>query len=267
MEFTLRRTVLVVMVALLIGLAGCNTGSPGPDEGGAPEPMEELDGEQLNNATGMAIQDAGSYTSTTESEFSATDADGETVSTATSTTRVDLENERGIRTANQTISGPRLNQASDTVVYTDGNTSYRRQNSSQGVSYDNQVGEPSGFGDIRPVNVTGYNQNFTFLTDAFEFEANGTTTVDGTETRRYDSTELVDSDVFAGPNNATVTSASSTIYLGGNNAIRRIDLEYVLDTGDQTAETSVTLTVTDLGSTTIEEPGWLSEAQGTETPA
>lgn len=249
------------MVALLIGLAGCNTG------GGAPEPMDELDGAELNNATNAAVQEAGSYTTSTESEFVASGSEGETRSTARSTTKVDFENERGLRTSSQSISGPTIEQSSETVVYTDGDRSYRRQNSSRGVTYDNQEGEPSGFGDIRPVNVTGYNQNFTFLTEAFEFEPNGTATVDGTETRRYDSTNLTNSGAFSGPGDATVASASSTVYLGTNNAVRQITLEYTLESEGQTSRTSVTLTVTDLGSTTVEEPDWLDQAQGTETPA
>jgi hypothetical protein len=251
------------MVALLIGLAGCNTGGTG----GAPEPMDDLDGAELNNATSAAVQDAGSYTSTTDSEFVANGSEGETRSTATSTTKVDFENERGIRTATQSISGPTLEQSSERAVYTDGDTSYRRQNSSQGVTYDTQEGEPSGFGDIRPVNVTGFNQNFTFLTDAFEFEPNGTATIDGTETRRYDSTNLTDNSAFAGSGDATVQSASSTVYLGPDNAVRQITLEYALESDGQTSETSVTLNITDLGSTTVEEPDWISEARGTETPA
>lgn len=263
MEFTLRRSVLVVMVALLIGLAGCNTGGTG----GAPAPMDELDGAELNNATSAAVQDAGSYTSTTDSEFVANSSEGETRSTATSTTKVDLENERGLRTASQSISGPTLDQSSERAVFTDGDTSYRRQNSSQGVTYDNQEGEPSGFGDIRPVNVTGFNQNFTFLTDAFEFEPNGTATVDDTETRRYDSTNLTDNDAFTGAGNASVVTASSTVYLDSNNAVRQITLEYTLESDGQTSRTSVTLSITDLGSTTVEEPDWLAQAQGTEASA
>lgn len=263
MEFTLRRSVLVVMIALLIGLAGCNTGGTG----GAPAPMDELDGAELNNATSDAVQDAGSYTTTTDSELVANSSQGQARSTATSTTKVDFQNERGLRTASQSISSPSLDQASERAVYTDGNTSYRRQNSSQGVTFDNQEGEPSGFGDIRPVNVTGFNQNFTFLTDAFEFEPNGTATVDGTETRRYDSTNLTDNSAFARSGDTTVQSASSTVYLGSNNAVRQITLEYTLESDGQTSRTSVTLAVTDLGSTTVEEPDWLAQAQGTEAAA
>jgi len=186
-QIPLRKLLVIAGVALLVGLAGCNTGANGtPTATGtndattdtAPEPLEEIDGEQLTNATAATIEEAGSYTLSQSGSFESSGPQGESSTDSNSTTRVDFEAERGIRETSQTFTNGNQTRELETSVYTDGDTSYRQRNSSQGVQYASQTGDGTGLSAIRTVNVTSFPQNYTAVTDGFEWEANGTETID-----------------------------------------------------------------------------------------
>lgn len=269
MELSHRNAILVVVVAALAATAGC-TGGNGPGtatannstDGQTIEPMEQLNGSELTNATSAAAEDGGSYTVETDSYVLTNSSLGQSEGVTNTTTRVDFAADRGIRVSNQTSFGSPTGNGS-IVVYTDGNTSYQRINSSRGVSYSVQTG--TGF-QIQPVNTTAYTQNYTGLTDAFEYEANGTTTVDGTTVVRYDSTNLTDASVFVGTNsNATVSNSSNTLYVDDDGVVRRVDLSYTVSSEAGSSRIDLTSTLTDVGSTSVEEPGWLDEAQNSTT--
>lgn len=275
-QIPLGKLLVIAGVAVLVGLAGCNTGGNGtPTATGtddattdtAPEPLEEIDGEQLTNATAATIEEAGSYTLSQSGSFESSGPQGESSTDSNSTTRVDFEAERGIRETSQTFTNANQTRELETSVYTDGDTSYRQRNSSQGVQYASQTGDGTGLSAIRTVNVTSFPQNYTAVTDGFEWEANGTETIDGTPTVRYTSTNVSDSSTFVGVENVTVRNASSTLYVDSDNVIRRASLEYTVEDNSTTYSIETTVTLTDIGSTTVEEPDWLSEAQATETPA
>jgi len=262
---------LVVAVAALAVTAGCTggtdpaTATPGNNsttpDGPALEPMAQLDGAELTDATSAAVESAGSYTSHTESVFSLNTSLRQSRTLTNTTTRVDLDARHGSRTTTQTVAVP-TQATNSAVVYTDGNTSYRRVNTSQGVDYATQTGAGS---QIVPVNTTAYGQNYTVLTDSFEYEANGTATVAGTTTVRYTSTNLTDTSYFVGNSNATISNATSTMYVDADNVVRRASLSYTIEGTGGSSQTDLTITLTDIGSTTVEEPDWLSDAQSTET--
>jgi len=260
-QTSLRKALLVVTVTLLTVTAGCS----GLLGGGEPslEPKDELDGEQLTNSTKTSVEDAGSYTIHSRS----TTIQGNRTLSVNVTSHVNFEIDRGVRVYNQTAIGFIFRQNASAVVYTDQGTSYRRQNTSRGVSYDTQQGSSPGRGGITPVNVTAFNVNYTSIVDSFAWESNGTTTVDGTETIQYQSTELTDPSTFTSDQNSTVTASNSTVLLDRHDVVRELSIEFSVEDGEgQTVTVRRTLTLSNIGSTTVNEPGWLPEAQATPTP-
>lgn len=265
---------LVVAVAALAVLAGC-TGGGGPSTAtptnnttDSPandtelEPMEELNGSYLNNATTAAVEDGGSYTRNTSYYYEINTTLQQSSSWANTTQRAEFDANRGVRqTTNTVLSEPPV--VSTSTIYTDENGSYARVNESQNISYNSQSG-------LEVVNLTTYNQNYTFMTAAFEYEANGTETIDGTTTVRYTSTNLSDASYLGGGENVTVSNETSTLYVDADGVVRQAHVAYALEADRGTSETDLTITLTDIGSTTVEEPSWLSEATSatpTETPS
>lgn len=284
MTLPLRNLVLVVVVATLAVTAGCNSVGSGqatetpaanatptatdtatPTDG--PEtPESALNGSELHDETASAVEDAGSYTSTVDAVVVVNATSGESEITTNTTTQVDFDAGVGLRERAQTTASSTLDQTIRTDVYTDGNTSYRRQNSSRGVTYDNQTGTPEGLGSFRPVNVTSYDQStyaLANLTDAFVWEENGTETVDGTTTTRYTITGVANAAPIVGQSEANITASSGSVYVDSDGAVRRVTLAYTLENeqAQATSTTELTFTLTDFGSTTVEEPDWLDQAR------
>jgi hypothetical protein len=277
MELSHRRVILVVAVAALAVLAGCTGGNgPGtatpannstatPADGQSIEPVAELDASYLNNNTEAAVEDGGSYTSETAYYLYLNTTRGESESWANSTQRVDFESGQGAREAAQTFLGDQPTTTTQSV-YTANGTTYQRLNNSLGVSYDLQTGDG---GTVRPVNLTSFQGNYTFLTSSFAYEANGTETVDGTTTVRYSSTNLTDDSYFVSSEDATVSDASSTLYVD-DGVVRRASISYNVTATTGSSATDLTISLTDIGSTTVQEPDWVDDARdsaATETPS
>lgn len=259
-----RKLLVVAMATLLVALAGCNTG--GTVE---PTPTDTLtaglDGQQLNTDTTAALEEAGSYTLQVNSSSDTDGPDGDTLGVTNQTTHVDLDANRGVRITEQRFRSGQQERTGINEVFTDGNTSYRRQNTSQGVFYDRQEGAAEGRGAIQPVNVSSYTQNYTVVTASFEWEENGTETIDGTQTVRYTSVNLTDSSILFDREDVTISNASAMMYVDEENVVRRVTLEYTLQSNETTTQFEQTITLSDIGSTPVKDPTWLSEAEGTET--
>jgi hypothetical protein len=266
MDFSSRTALLVVAVAALAVLAGC-TGGNGPgtatpannstDSGESIDPVEELNASYLNDNTEAAVQDGGSYTSETAYYLYLNSSRGESESWTNSSQQVDFDADQGVRETSQRILGDQPRVISQSV-YTTGDTTYQRLNNSLGVSYDVQTGAN---GTVRPVNTSSFTQNYTFLTDSFAYEADGTATVDGTSTVRYSSTNLTDESYFVGSENSTVSDASSTLYVDADGVVREATISYTITSNGATSTTEVTFSLSDIGSTSVDEPGWVAEAQ------
>lgn len=246
----MRKALLLVAVAALTATAGCNLGGQ-PDITG---PSGDLSGPKLNSTTADAVESAGSYTFHRDARIVAANGRETTV---TITTRVDFESQQGLREASQNTTGRTLTPNITRAVYTSGETTYRRQETVQGVTYDMQEGD----GELNPVNVNSFSRNYTAFTTAFDFEENGTATVAGTTTTRYSSVNLTDGSALADNANATVVNASATLYIDDNGAVRRLSIEYGVRADGSTTRIQFTDTISNLGSTTVSEPGWVSEAR------
>jgi len=112
-------------------------------------------------------------------------------------------------------------------------------------------------GDIYPVNVTTFRQNFTFVTDRFVWEANGTTTVDGGNASRYSLVAVTES-------NATVTNASGTLVVD-DDVVRSLAIRTTVSDGQTTNTFLTQFAYTDIGTTTVETPDWLPLARQSES--
>lgn len=267
MAIPIRKTMVVVAVVTLIALAGC-TGGNGPstptstnDSTDNLQPMDELDGAALTNNTVSAVENGGSYALRADAEFVANTSRGNSSTDTAITRRANFETDRGIRSINQTVSNPLRSGTSTAVVYTDSDTSYRLRNlSGQNATYDSQTGS----GSIRPVNVSSYDQSYidyTNITEGFNWEANGTATVGDTTTIRYSSTNVSDSNYLVQDSNSTLTNASADLYVDEDGVVRRTDLTFTIENGASSSSADISLVLTDIGSTTVEEPSWVAQAE------
>jgi len=264
----LRRLLLTATVALLVATAGCSglvgddgngNGDGDVDGAGYDVAGSDLDGQTITDTTSSAVEDAGSFTVETDSAFTATQGGEEQTSASSSSLRVDLENDRGIRNQTQSFSTGNETQEQVSVVYTDGDTSYRKQTTQGETTYDQQEGPAQSFGGIQPVNTTAFSQNYTSIVDGFSWEQDGSGEVDGVAVTEYSLTGEVDKDALNLGENATVEDASGTLYIDGDGVLRQADIAYTVTTEEGTSSIDATTKLTDVGSTTVEEPAWLSE--------
>ena len=271
MALPIRKTMLVVAVATLIALAGCtggngpSTATPTNNSTDSPQPMEDLDGAELSNNTVSAVENGGSYSLRADAEFVANTSRGNSSTDTDITRRANFETDRGVRSINQSVTNPLGSVTSTATVYTDGNTSYRLRNvSGENATYASQTGDASGPGGIRPVNVSGYDQSYieyTNITQGFDWEANGTATVGDTTTIRYSSTNVSDSNFLVQDSNSTLTNASADLYVDEDGVVRRTDLTFTIENGASSSSADISLVLTDIGSTTVEEPSWVAQAE------
>ncbi|MEF8785162.1 MAG: hypothetical protein V5A45_04455 [Haloarculaceae archaeon] len=262
----LRRLLLTATVALLVATAGCSglTGDDGNSDGvsgsGYDVAGSDLDGQTLTDATSDTVESAGSFTVETTSTFTTSQGGQEQTSTSDSTLRVNLDDDRGIRNQTRTIDSGDGTREQSTVVYTDGSTSYRKQTAQGETSYDQQDGEPQSFGGIQPVNTTAFAQNYTGIVDGFAWEQSGSSEVDGVAVTEYSLTGEPDRDTLGLGENATIEDASGTLYVDSDGAVRQADIAYTVTTQQGTTSIDATTHLSNVGSTTVEEPSWLSEA-------
>jgi hypothetical protein len=264
----LKRLLLTATVALLVATAGCsgltgddgtNGNGDGPSGSGYDVSGADLDGETLTNATSDAVESGGSYTLETNSTVSATQNGQEQTSASETSLLVDLDGDQGIRNRTQTIERDSSSQTQVSTVYTDGNTSYRKQTTQGQTTYDQQDGSPSSVGGIRPVDTDGFTQNYTGIVDGFSWEQTGSSEVGGVAVTEYSLTGEPDKDTLGLGENTTVEEASGTLYVDGDGVIRQADIAYTVTTEQGSTSIDATTTLTAVGSTTVEEPGWLSE--------
>lgn len=86
-----------------------------------------------------------------------------------------------------------------------------------------------------------------------------------TDVREVDGTTLIvlradGSDVSA-PDGTNVTDYNATILVDEQGVIHRFEVSALTERGDASVRNSVTMTVSDVNETTVEEPAWLDEAR------
>jgi hypothetical protein len=246
---------LVILSISFVLFAGTSTSAPGI------EPKNSLDGQQLSSATTQAIQDAGSYTSNTTTIIR-TDTETAVSETRRNVTfRVDLESDRGIRVTNETQTGEGSDRVGSRVVYTDGNTSYRRTDIQGNTTYVRQTGPPQTDQDITPVNTTRFEAGYASIINAISWEPNRTETVAGIPTFRYTATNVTNQQGLAGQSDARLSNVTGNIWLDENDVVRKVEIRYTLTANGNTRISHTALSVRNIGSTAVSRPGWVSEAE------
>ena len=97
--------------------------------------------------------------------------------------------------------------------------------------------------------------------DAANWSFTGVVTRNGTELRRYVATDvsLPDSvDVEAGD---VTADSSGTLLVDANGVVHHVSVTSVVETPDKTVEYGISVTLSDIGSTSIERPEWFWDAR------
>ena len=248
-----RLIALTAAIALLVLAAGCAGSLNGGSEGGYDANGTELDGETLTNQTATAVESSGSYSLNSTATITGERQDQTVTSQTDEQRQVDFESDTGLRSSERTLSSNESTQSIAVVVYTNGSTSYRQQESGGEVSYDVQEGGYTGAGSTTPVNTTGFAQNYTGFVDEFGWERNGTETVDGVTVTRYTATQNGTSDAIQDP--------SGHLLVDSDGVVREVSLAYTISQAGSPTNIELNIVLDDIGSTTVEEPGWVSDAQ------
>jgi len=263
----LSATVLVVLIVLL---AGCSGGGTGTD--GTPTVATTAAGEATGDSTQPAaedtafdatdasqqLRDAGSFTTTWS--YSVTDVDGATTS-VTDTYRVNLDANRSIELF--ATDGPEAD--SETTTFIADGTGYTRVEAGGQTLYQTNDQPPAVF-----ESATGRASSlFTFVESDIQYV--GTETYDGVTVDRYEYSdasawseynENVSIAMFSSDTEVTVTSFSVVVLVDEDGVGRLTTWTLAGEAADGTpvsAEWSYSLT--DIGSTTVEDPDWLADAQ------
>lgn len=238
-----RHALALICIAALITLAGCSGATPGQsdgtDTGDSEDELTSLDQQLLQDHT-LTLLNAGNYTAfltTTESGSSST-----TVAAADISARS--------RYDQITTSGLSIEE-------------YRPANSE---TLYQQVGSGSSanyYSKSAPNNFTASEITAPYLITDVTYQQFGTDTIDGTTVQRYVANDVsslnVSSDEWGG---SFVTNISSTVLVDPDRRlIYEIDANYTVQTTEgDTINSSYTLRYSNVGSTTVTEPDWLSQA-------
>jgi len=241
-----------------VALAGCTSG--GPDTTTPTEtPVDPGGSDELSvQAADDRLRAAGSFT--TDWSYTVTDVDGTTTS-VNDTYRVDLENDRSYERLS--TAGP----AAETTVetYVAGGTSYNRVGASGDAYYQTSDQPPNVF-------ETATGRASGFYSD-FEEDATfvGTETFDGDTVSRYEYSDAdawgsynnaLRSAAFSSSSNVTITEFEVAILVDGDGVGRLTTFTVSGETDDGTQVSAEwRYSVTDIGSTTVDEPDWLDEAR------
>lgn len=251
---------LTVLVVVAVALAGCSALGPGestPTDSGPS--VTTGDSETLSiTAADQRLREAGSFT--TDWSYTVTDVDGTTTSVS-DTYRVDLTTNRSY----EQFSASSPSGESDIDTYTADGSSYSRVETAAGVRY--QVSDQST--DVLSAS-TGRASSFYGDLEA-DARLVGTESFDGTTVSRYEYDDAdawasyssgLSSAAFSSSENVTITDFEIAVLVDGDGVARLTTFTVSGETDDGTEISAEwRYAVTDIGSTTVEEPAWLDEAQ------
>jgi hypothetical protein len=249
----MRRQLAALLVVALVAVAGCaGAGGPAADgsDASSGEPLHEtpLDAESVGDAHVDALADAGTYTieSNATQESSARNGTVETGGVV-----------RGDVASGAVFS--RTDTAQRTVeLYADGDgTAYQRFVAGERTQYRDATGQAG--------NATQYARDtVTSFVDLFDFSYAGTEDVDGQSVHVYEADGAASvntsSPAFAQLNQSNVDEASATMHVDGDGVVRLAGYDITVTVRDRTQSIETTQRFTELGSTEVAEPDWLSEA-------
>lgn len=244
------RFFVLVVVGLLLVLAGCVGGSSTTNTGGEPNTSGTEDVTLIENRT-AALLDAGGYTSTWEMKY---DSEAEGTGSTTYTHAVDYENQRS--NFQMQITDQEAVTDAFTNFYADG-VSYLKYGEGDDATYSATESLFAPENAMFPVESTISSES-----NLAEFSAVGTETYDGVSVTRYERTDQPD--WIAPPATATEfiwTEFTYVVLIDADGLVRYESWngEGVDEAG---AETTMTFSysLTDVGSTVIEDPNWLTMA-------
>ncbi|MFC7068353.1 DUF7537 family lipoprotein [Halobaculum lipolyticum] len=229
-------------VALLVVLAGCTGG------GGAPY-EEPPSAEQVEAGHEEALRDAGSYTYTQSVRVNGSFVDV----TSNTTAAVELDPET-YRWRQETGDG------SLEIYAPADDRPYVRTQAGSTIRYERADN------DSVPNASAVATVPLSDLSEGFDFTANGTAQVDGERTYLYEANLSTLNESAVGPigeafADADATEATVDVYVRSDGLVKRVDWTFVVEGFGEPTRLSLTLAYEDVGSTTVEEPSWLEEAQ------
>jgi hypothetical protein len=250
---------LTVLVALLVVLAGCtgaDVGNGGADDGDANGDTGGDGGAGTSGGSAdledpeVVLREAGSFTTTLT--LTSTDADG-VASTLVQSTAVNAAENRSLRTMS-TQDGP------ISTTYTAGDTTFSRFGEGDEVTYQ------TGPAYIAPMDRALAQAAFAYA-DIDEENFVGSDTFDGVAVDRYEYRDPVlwrqfGTTSFGDEENVTVTDFTLVVLVDEDGLARQTAWTLLGETEDG-REVSVEwrFEVTGVGSTTVDEPDWLAEAE------
>jgi hypothetical protein len=244
------QVVSTVFVVLLVLLAGCVGGNGTSDTGTGPGDSTNGDVTLVENRTAVLL-DAGGYTSVWEMNVTS-ETDG--VSATTYTHAVDYENERSsfgmLMTSRDEVSTAYENFYADRKSYT-------RYGEGEEATY--QVAD----GVFAPENTLFSVESFvTSGGDLAAFSAAGTETYDGVTVTRYERTDQPAWIASQGTDGEFTWTTFNYVVLVDADGLIRYESWSGEGVDEAGAETTMTFSysLTDVGSTVVEEPDWLTTA-------
>lgn len=281
------RETLVLVAVLAVALAGCTGLVPGdsvwgdgPGSENASRPAN-LDHGEVVERHRQALREAGTFNATETISLASNSSGMAGGFSLTYEYAVDLDRDRAIR---------RSSTLGETVRYTAGNTTYERSTvggTEPIYEVTNHSEDSGGLFSVSPVNVTEAIGAVYVPVDAVEFRYVGEGSFEGTTVKRYEAsgTDAVGSlATLLGSGNATeaaegsglvldavdagLQSFSATMLVDREGVVRLVEWELTLSDGDLGLRSTIAVrhVVTDVGTATVEPPGWLDEARERSTP-
>lgn len=243
----MRKSVLLAIVVVFGVLAGCGALSGDDASGGEYPSAGEID---------QSVVD-GHVSALSDASFTAEITSNTTRVTGTQTTgvtfRVDPADDRYLQTY---AAG-----AGNATLYTEGDASYQRTRTADGTTV-RRVSQTVNASLARRASGV-YN---SFVSENVTYERVGNETFEGTEVVRYeaDGLESVSQQLRnTTGENTTLTDFSATMLLDGDGVIRHYTVAYDTQWNQATVNSSIVVSVSDVGATDVQRPGWIDEANAT----
>lgn len=245
----MRKPIAVLAVGVLVLLAGC---SAVPFAGGSGEeiPSDEQSAEEFKQAHASALEEQGSFTTTVE----VTQSQGDKSQTNTYMYEVDTASNQAL----STVETP----ASAIQLYTAGDTTFVQQSAGNQTAY--QMDSAPYDAAVQPVTTEEATlSNAVLPIGNVTYQETGTKMYNGVEVTVYEANEEEAKKALGGSDESktTVESFESEIYVDENGIVRYQTVSYKMSANGKTLEASLELEITDVGSTTVEEPDWIDTAK------
>jgi hypothetical protein len=267
----MRQVALAVVLASLVALAGCG----GATDGGSP------------TSTGSDTQASPTATATSTPSLEDVDypdgagADGFTDPSGLQVRQQALLNETSFTLSYdvERVAGPKsgTNASLHTVYTPEGSVTNLNSESSNAVIWSDEGGTALKSGSEGQTSYAYYDRNSSYVEDvyrnyglsigpqlvrqyieAFEYEATGTYRSDGHTYVEYESTAVNES-YGEGGQKTNFVGGNVSLVLRGDGLVTEFDAETTVETDEGKSERESTYRVTDVGSTTADEPGWLDQ--------